>query len=262
MDRAHDYVSNKDNWKKNIIFDTNGMYNDMLNDSSTSYWCYRNKVKKTKFIKYSGKANCLCCGKNNILQKNYDYEYNSEADFYNERYENADAVICKNCNKLFECSICDSLNPALKYYYITINNEQRMVCQYCLDKIKICPDCGSLFLITDFNEGAYRIYGNIGIEPLYVRLKDIDEETMFRQITKGEYYHYTKIDEIKPLFTCGRCQDKHKKDFTLKTIYKDGEKFFKHNFNLSNRIYDINDPEIAKYFYENLDTYKLPKELD
>ena len=48
IDNNREWISLGLAYKKNILFDTNGMYNDMLNDNRTSYWCIRNKVKKMK----------------------------------------------------------------------------------------------------------------------------------------------------------------------------------------------------------------------
>lgn len=99
MNTIRNYIYNKNKKEKrhNIIWDTNGMYNDMLNDHRRAYWCYRNKVNSTKIISVSGKAPCLCCGNDDVLEDNLIY------DEYNERYNHTGTIICENCyNKYFK----------------------------------------------------------------------------------------------------------------------------------------------------------------
>lgn len=100
MNRAKDYINNEMATKHNIIFDTKGMYNDMLNVARYDYFCVRNKVKRTKVISISGKANCLCCGETVIRKLDDDEHFNDEfnsADYYNARYAFHDQVICCDC---------------------------------------------------------------------------------------------------------------------------------------------------------------------
>ena len=106
MERAKEYIDfyNKkaiDFIKHNILFDTKGMYNDMVNVPCYNYYCVRNKVKKSKVISISGKANCLCCG-NQIIRKLDEDEYCIEdywvsSDYYNARYAYHENLVCADC---------------------------------------------------------------------------------------------------------------------------------------------------------------------
>lgn len=80
--------------KHSIIFDTKGMYNDFVSDHKVTRMCIRNKVKQSKIISISGRANCLCCNKTIIKKDNY---YDGED--YNDRYTNVASVFCENCIK-------------------------------------------------------------------------------------------------------------------------------------------------------------------
>lgn len=99
MARARGYMKN-DPRKRNILFETNGMYNDMIADHCRVFWCYRNKVKKTKIITYSGKTCCLSCGEP-IIEYDEDrdetyYDYD-EMPGYNDRYLNVGSCLCEEC---------------------------------------------------------------------------------------------------------------------------------------------------------------------
>lgn len=59
--------------KHNILLVSNIMYNDMIHDHYTSYYCCRNYVKKPLRLNVCGKATCMCCG------KPMDINYSSES---------------------------------------------------------------------------------------------------------------------------------------------------------------------------------------
>ncbi len=111
-----------DGFKHNIIFDTNAMYNDMLNDNSYKYWCVRNRVERTKLISVSGKAPCVCCNNNEVLIESEDYY-----DCYNERFYNVNKVICETCYEKGECTWCCS--------YVGPHRIKKV------NELKICPTC-------------------------------------------------------------------------------------------------------------------------
>ena len=145
MNRARDYIRNKDMKKHNILFDSKGMYNDMLNDSCTKYWCVRNKVKHNKIISYSGKATCLCCGES-IISWNED-----ECDYYNDRYENTGSSICMDCeNEYFHCSECNCTNATVKHYdYVNPDGSVSRLCERCWqDKVRVCPCCDKPMIVS------------------------------------------------------------------------------------------------------------------
>lgn len=91
------WIGSGNTTKHNIIFDTKGMYNDMFNNHNELndiYWCYRNKVKHNIVVSCSGKAPCICCGKEVLVEE--DLEANYEGS-YNERYSQVDQVMCEGC---------------------------------------------------------------------------------------------------------------------------------------------------------------------
>ena len=139
MDHARTYGLNG----HKILFDTQGMYNDMLNDSNTTYWCVRNKVKHSKIISYSGKGNCLGCNKI-IINPIFD------DDDYNERFENVGQVICEDCMRELSCEVCSDWSPTKKLTtVVTEEGKIIKVCSSCAKKfIKKCPDCGKPFFLT------------------------------------------------------------------------------------------------------------------
>lgn len=135
MDNNRDWIKYNNTIKHNIIWDTKGMYNDMLNVNDIEYWCYRNKVKRNKIISVSGKAPCLCCGKT-VLEENYDYE-----DDYNERYRNTGKLICDECSKNFFCDFCNEVNTKRKYYNLKVSNQNYRLCECCFKQYSKCPNC-------------------------------------------------------------------------------------------------------------------------
>lgn len=82
---------------KKIIVHTNGMYNDIVEDSEESYWCYRNKTNGIK-INLSGKYTCMCCGQE--IEKTY---YLSEPSDVNNK------KICWSCESNRKCPICEAI---------------------------------------------------------------------------------------------------------------------------------------------------------
>jgi hypothetical protein len=162
MDRARGYMAHKaTNFKKNILWDTKGMYNDMLNDSNGGYQCYRNKVDHTKIISVSGKATCLCCGNSVIENKGYDDDY---YDAYNERFYNVGNVICNNClgDNSISCDECEgSIRPNEKYYIVKIaNKKDKIFCNNCINNIHLCRCCGKPLIYTRFQDSRRNYYFN------------------------------------------------------------------------------------------------------
>jgi len=148
INRARDYMKYNPR-KHNIIWDTRGMYNDMINDHITNYMCYRNKVKHTKIINVSGKAPCLCCG-NQVIEEN-DYDSN----LYNERYRNVGSVVCPECyNNTPYCELGDhTMGPLKKPLDITFESGTSIVsCPTCFhDSLRICDCCGKVISINYSN---------------------------------------------------------------------------------------------------------------
>lgn len=200
MNRARDYIRNRDMKKHNILFDTKGMYNDMLNDSNTKYWCVRNKVKHNKIISYSGKATCLCCGES-IVYFNED-----ESSYYNDRYENTGSSICIDCEReYFHCDECDCDNTTLKYYnYTRPDGSIGRICEHCWnDKVRICPCCDKPMIIPQHRPKLFaRFTEKYSLEEA--------ENEFFRWDTVRE----NRVKEmensyktIMPVFMCSSCAE-------------------------------------------------------
>lgn len=149
--RARNYIKRKECTKHNILWDTHGMYNDMLNDHSNHYWCFRNKVSHTKIYSVSGKAPCLCCG-TDMSELNYS---DSEED-YNERYSNGNYLVCIDCFPTFECATCNHYNPRIKHFPIIFNHINNCyICEECLKQsIFVCPGCGKPIYVDNIPYSA------------------------------------------------------------------------------------------------------------
>lgn len=261
MDRAKNFIATKNTKKYNIIFDTRGMYNDMLNDNGTKYWCIRNKVKHTKVISYSGKAPCLCCG-DPVIEENNDYEY--EYIDYNERYSGTGTVVCDNCREEnFRCSLCNCADPVEKHYKITYHEQDLKICKSCWnDYVRKCPDCGDI-MINPLHDSFSRLEDiSSGIPLTFIKLKenpDLNDAAEF--FTNGAYLmkHKRNLDNtcktIYPICRCDNCTKKDADNYENKQIIC--ERLWYH------RTYEILlskkskcKEDYEKYFPYNLETPK------
>lgn len=134
-------IANKDeNLRKNIYFKSGSMYNDMLhNMDNYEYWCYRNKVKTKKLISYSGKSECMCCGKTNIL---VDHKF--DEGFHH--YENMGSTLCKECANLATCQNCRSLVGPKNIVKIVYDGKIKTYCKNCGSNIISCPICNKRYI--------------------------------------------------------------------------------------------------------------------
>ena len=135
MSRARKMLPQSAN--KNIFIDTNAMYNDLLNDNDFTYWCYRNKPKKSYILKVSGKAPCIVCGNSVIGDENC-------WDGYNDRYQ-AEKTVCEDCLEEIKCYICDSKSLIGKKKMWTIEDKYGSRYKLCKKHIEeyltLCPCC-------------------------------------------------------------------------------------------------------------------------
>lgn len=244
MNRAKDYMHMSPR-KHNIMWDTRGMYNDMLNDHhSTTYWCYRNKVNHNKVISVSGKAPCLCCGDSVIEYNDYDGCYD-----YNERYTNTGNVICNSCLNNFICVSCQSSTIKQNAYHISVNGYDMCICENCFKKkVRICPDCGQIMYI----KSALFYYGNID------RIKEAKNRGSYIHVYLEESYNgpysYKKLEEDEYMggYVCKDCAKKLEPYIEKVAIPQ--------YFGRDRRMPFINNMNInpSKYFWENLEEVAIP----
>ena len=207
MNRARDYISYKNMKKHNILFDTRGMYNDMLNDHYTRYWCVRNKVNHNKIISYSGKAPCLCCGEP-VISYCPDYE-----EDYNERYSNCGSVICNDCLDKVKCDLCEQNEANIKHYQIWLENDSQItVCEHCVkDYFRKCPDCGRTMFVTALY-GYYNLFRDedVSYPENFIKLQSNinEDECNFSVYSMKRSRIEEEFKTIYPICRCGRCAEK------------------------------------------------------
>lgn len=209
MEHNRAWLHNNNAFKHNILFDTKGMYNDMLNDNHTEYWCYRNKVPKMRIFSYSGKANCACCNKDNLLEEANNYEYD-----YNERYYNTDSIVCSYCKNLGSCYNCGSYVGQKSLRSL---GQYQDLCPNCIQRMfRKCPCCGEGYINKNM------IWSNN--EVIGIKLQDKVHYDSFDKIcTYCDYYLYTEKElkntnrnrilpysdmEIVPVYACDKCKEK------------------------------------------------------
>jgi hypothetical protein len=116
------------------------MYNDMLNDHTTEYWCYRNKPRHAKIISVSGRTHCLCCG-NSVIEED------SWAEIYNERFIGVGNLICERCRSNEEvesyCNVCGKTSYTQNFIHMKYKG---LDTKHNPPSSEICPDCYSSFL--------------------------------------------------------------------------------------------------------------------
>ena len=249
-------------FKHNIIWDTKGMYNDMLNDNTYSYWCYRNKVDSTKIISVSGKAPCLCCGKSIISEK-------WEDDDYNDRFSNTDSAVCETCQTAkYKCLICGETHYKFNSPLHRLENG-KVICRKCLPLIRVCPCCGEIFYCNYNTETRTYVYnkefyeyikqgGNA--EKMYPRyiyadvdgyedIKDVDL-ALTLLLTKEKIEQESKIYvPIERLHIHTKCYNKVGKEFLNNSIRIELNRGWSHY----KEKLDLVDPAIAeKYRFLNM----------
>ena len=226
IDRARNYgyhakIFSKSFHKHNIIWDTKKMYNDMLNDHQRKYYCYRNKVDRTKVISVSGKTNCLCCGDNIPLElKDYDD--------YNERYYDVDNLFCGNCKPRYYCSSCENINAFLPpQEYQLLNSRGNVVtkrlCGKCIEKYAfVCPECGKAIYHPDtWNFDDKFCFG-------YYVLNEMPKEKIFiNDVNWSNNFDTVKFkgDEgsewiLQPCFCCKECGKEKQKSMKKIEIWR------------------------------------------
>lgn len=104
----------------------NVMYNDMIYDHDTPYWCCRNYVKKSLYLNLSGQATCMSCGKRICTEPGYEDEIESSVKY------------CYDCYQKYGCTSCKHVDHSQVLYKISVRNKyysrpiEKKVCLNCL----------------------------------------------------------------------------------------------------------------------------------
>lgn len=259
MDRNRKWIRSKTAIKKNIIFDTKGMYNDMINDNSFEYWCVRNPIKHAKMISYSGKSSCLCCKREVIKESDYPEDYN-------DRYNRVGDTVCYNCYEEGECYNCNKFKGKKSLTYVTIDGYTRGYCSDCFkDFIKVCPCCGETFALGHWSNNN---------ELLWIRLTD-------KELTYSELHTYELSDirdakknysledvNAHPIYMCENCTNELKQsdDFEqieLETKDKHGFYYFRYRvktYTVTKEVFARDENPYTKYYSYNLSNPVIEEE--
>lgn len=150
-DSASCYIAQDDNWT-NIIFNTQGMYNDFGTTDRHLHLMYlgdnlvQNNPNIYLNINYSGEDNCIWCG----------------MPFY---FDDTDRVTCYNCNGAGHyCCCCESW---VSEDYVFFDNFGDVYCEDCYNEYYIYDDYAdrdilkedamTITIINDENVALYRI---------------------------------------------------------------------------------------------------------
>ena len=250
IDSNGKFVKNRD-WvrygnaiKHNIIWDTNGMYNDMFNDNHYNYWCVRNKVKSNKIISVSGKCNCLVCNAP-VLDESY-------SGYYNERFLGTDFVICSECRHNLQCDVCGCDCSFYNFYNISAYGVKRRICENCFKRnVKICPDCGKPMWTDVYNEWR---------NPHIVFI--VNDWSRRFEYHSGE----NQMEEdpaVERAYMCANCQEKlEKAGYLYHGEMKKMNRFFERG-ELTRPViglHNLTKDEMERYRYINLKSVSFPKD--
>lgn len=126
LPNEEDQINNLWVSKKQIVIVTgHAMYNDLLEDKDSVYFCYRNIPKKGMVLNASGKNTCLVCG----LQ----------------HYGTTSEKICNNCKENYSCCNCGNVDSSKKHFEIFVANDnnyrvyRERICEYCIDDYRWIP---------------------------------------------------------------------------------------------------------------------------
>lgn len=233
-----DWIYYRETTKHNIIWNTNKMYNDMLNDNFTDYWCYRNKVKSNKMINVSGKCNCLKCNSDKLFTSA------GYSDDYNDRFENVESVLCSNCLQQFKCDNCFEKNIHGAFIRGVMQNGENTymkICDNCVKEYgRYCPTCGKPTWFdrqTPLIEYIYYPLTSVDLKKYgdTFFFQAIDCQTYMSHLTISDFkekvasIYMHSLDDIRTnhdrvnmllLYMCKDCREKLKKKCSVVTMYK------------------------------------------
>lgn len=190
-----------------IIFDTKGMYNDLLNNNNNDnlfFLCIRNNVPRTLILSVSGKCNCLNCGDSVVIQKDKNYDYIED---YNDRYLNTNSLYCEECSGEVT-HFCQYCGEDKRTVYFSkddplASTESRHIGgeHYCLDCFKRivapCPCCGRVMVKPNYYHSQKKVF--CILEDDYSKSEFNQHCISYNQTKEGDYYL---------LGMCGECKEK------------------------------------------------------
>lgn len=213
INETEDFLTAMEDYENTILFLSKGMYNDMMRDHCTKYWCVRNDVPHSLVIQYSGKARCLECGTVRELNFNAEDEDFEPDDPYTGMF------ICSECYNKHICDLCGQYNldsHVLRDEPLTIissyGNPMTLhnVCQRCADTIIKCHCC------NEYCKRPHVIWPNLeSIEKFHETLASEIEDPVF-EMRVLEHSFLDKGDESFDVLAknnvsimCDRCHTKY-----------------------------------------------------
>ena len=214
------------------------------------------------------------------IQEESDYR-----EDYNDRYRNTGSLICSSClSDEFYCGCCeaDSGNEDVVYFankpMVYVKGFDK-VCFRCANEfIRKCPCCGDAFKINNWVTDNPIVRIDLDKTEPYYPVPD------FYHLRKvyGEYAYSTTSELIgasgyAPLIMCDACKVKfleehadefmkwteiNNPDIIVERMPDDDERYGwyynswdkdHYGLHLSNKLYNINDENITKFFKENLE---------
>lgn len=126
-------VNCKNDSRHSILLYTYGMYNDIIEDKGSKYWCCRNYIDHTLKICVSGKATCMACGE--PLDTNFDLRECTDDNLQSHSCQK----YCRGCEEKHWCSYCHQINDKKKYILPIFNALPQQVCESCLNDFFYVP---------------------------------------------------------------------------------------------------------------------------
>lgn len=236
---------------RHIFIDTNAMYNDLLNDNDFTYWCYRNKPKKSYILKVSGKAPCVACGNSVIGEENH-------WDGYNDRYQ-AEQTVCEDCFAEKKCYMCDNSEQLIgrKKMWTVVDKygSRYKLCEEHIEQyLTLCPCCKKPVKIPENRNDV--VFGAKEKRELK-NLEEVELQSSYNDATNRwiddlihAKYH---TGAFVPVILCEDCLAKHgytteKVDFTTRYSF-----WRKQKYNIIMQPLKESDDWIRKYC--NLDSF-------
>lgn len=195
-----------------ILCYTRLMYNDMICDRETSYWCYRNKVDKTLFLNLSGRATCMCCG---------EYIYD---EWDNPRNEDCTLKVCHHCRNNNHCVYCNKVYQNKEHMVEVILNGRRRsewyktyLCKHELSLIRYYPGLG-VGMVQDGTCGDIVVYDAQNIDGHWrqVEICKINADACRQLGIRGFYSYDRTIQKYEVI----ECIERFRSDLTFDDVIK------------------------------------------